>query len=88
MLQGIGINKMTNTYFGTTADKDLEVIMAAELSEHIMASRKSVQVRGGPVWWHVRHSDARTAGNGAARTSSIATWALKTRRSRRWQPVS
>eukprot|EP00913_Durusdinium_trenchii_P018884 g17745.t1 len=37
-----GINKLTSEYYGTTADKDLEVIHAAELSEHIMASRSSV----------------------------------------------
>eukprot|EP00438_Fugacium_kawagutii_P024650 Skav203987 [mRNA] locus=scaffold3369:122296:129908:- [translate_table: standard] len=40
---GEGINKLTSSYFGTTADKDLEVVHAAEIAEHIMASPKSVR---------------------------------------------
>lgn len=38
-----GINKLTSSYFGTTADEDLEVVHAAEIAEHIMASPRSVR---------------------------------------------
>ncbi|CAJ1355200.1 unnamed protein product [Effrenium voratum] len=38
-----GINKLTAEYFGTAADRSMEMVHAAEISEQVMGSRASVQ---------------------------------------------